>query len=98
VPSGFGSVWAQYTIRLAPGKRDPLAATLRAQGIPTAQYYPKPLHKQTAYEKFPIGAGGMKVSEAICHRVLALPMHPYLDGQTQTKIAGAVREFVGAGG
>jgi dTDP-4-amino-4,6-dideoxygalactose transaminase len=66
--------------------------------VPTAQYYPKPLHKQTAYEAFPIGAGGMKVSETIAHRVLALPMHPYLDGQTQTKIAGAVREFVKAGG
>ena len=78
--------------------RDALAAHLREAGIPTAQYYPKPLHKQTAYESFPVGAGGLKVSEAIAHRVLALPMHPYLDGQTQTKIANAIRDFAKAGG
>ena len=75
-----------------------MAAHLRTAEIPTAQYYPKPLHKQTAYESFPVGAGGLKVSEAISHCVLALPMHPYLDGQTQTRIAAAVREFVKAGG
>src|SRR4030095_11110693 len=54
VPAAFGSVWAQYTIRLPGGRRDPLAATLRAQGIPTAQYYPKPTHRQTAYLHYPL--------------------------------------------
>jgi dTDP-4-amino-4,6-dideoxygalactose transaminase len=96
VIEGGVSTWAQYVIE-APD-RDGLAAHLRANDIPTAQYYPKPLHKQTAYESFPIGAGGLKVSEDICHRVLALPMHPYLDGQTQTKITNAIREFAKAGG
>src|SRR5262245_57915879 len=96
VIEGGVSTWAQYVIE--SDNRDALAAHLREAGVPTAQYYPKPLHKQTAYESFPIGAGGMKVSETIARRVLALPMHPYLDGQTQTKIAGAVREFVKAGG
>ena len=46
----------------------------------------------------PLGAGGMKVSETICHRVLALPMHPYLDEATQAKIADSVRGFAKAGG
>jgi dTDP-4-amino-4,6-dideoxygalactose transaminase len=96
VIDGGVSTWAQYVIEA--DDRDGLAAHLREAGVPTAQYYPKPLHKQTAYESFPVGAGGMKVSETICHRVLALPMHPYLDGQTQTRIAGAVRDFVNAGG
>ena len=96
VIEGGVSTWAQYVIEHE--KRDALAAHLREAGVPTAQYYPKPLHKQTAYEGFPVGAGGLKVSEDIAHRVLALPMHPYLDGQTQTKIAGAIREFVTAGG
>jgi dTDP-4-amino-4,6-dideoxygalactose transaminase len=96
VIEGGVSTWAQYVIEHE--KRDALAAHLREAGVPTAQYYPKPLHKQTAYESFPIGAGGLKVSEDIAHRVLALPMHPYLDGQTQTKIANAIREFVTAGG
>ena len=93
---GGVSTWAQYVIEA--DNRDALAAHLREAGIPTAQYYPKPLHKQTAYENFPIGAGGLPVSERIAHRVLALPMHPYLDGQTQTKITNAIRDFVKAGG
>jgi dTDP-4-amino-4,6-dideoxygalactose transaminase len=96
VIAGGVSTWAQYVIEA--DDRDGLAAHLREAGVPTAQYYPKPLHKQTAYAEFPLGAGGMKVTETICHRVLALPMHPYLDGQTQTRIANAIREFVKAGG
>jgi dTDP-4-amino-4,6-dideoxygalactose transaminase len=95
VIEGGVSTWAQYVIEA--DDRDGLAAYLRNAEIPTAQYYPKPLHRQTAYENFPVGAGGMKVSESICHRVLALPMHPYLDGQTQTRIANAVRAFSKAG-
>jgi dTDP-4-amino-4,6-dideoxygalactose transaminase len=43
---GSSSVWAQYTIRLAPGRRDALAAALKSQGIPTAIHYPVPLHRQ----------------------------------------------------
>ena len=95
VIEGGVSTWAQYVIEAED--RDGLAAHLREAGVPTAQYYPKALHAQQAYKHFPVGAGGMKVSEDVCKRVLALPMHPYLDGQTQTKIAGAVREFAKAG-
>jgi UDP-2-acetamido-2-deoxy-ribo-hexuluronate aminotransferase len=95
VIEGGVSTWAQYVIEA--DNRDALAAHLREAGIPTAQYYPKPLHKQTAYESFPIGAGGLPVSERIAHRVLALPMHPYLDGQTQTTITNAIRTFAKAG-
>jgi len=53
VPDGYTSVWAQYTIRLEAGRRDGLAAALKAEGIPTAIYYPKPLHRQTAYQHYP---------------------------------------------
>ncbi|QGZ96512.1 DegT/DnrJ/EryC1/StrS family aminotransferase [Terricaulis silvestris] len=95
VIEGGVSTWAQYVIEA--DDRDGLAANLRETGIPTAQYYPKPLHKQTAYENYPVGAGGLNVSETIAHRVLALPMHPYLDGQTQSKITNAIRDFVKAG-
>jgi len=95
VIEGGVSTWAQYVVEAED--RDGLAAHLREAGVPTAQYYPKPLHMQTAYENFPVGAGGLAVSEDIRTRVLALPMHPYLDGQTQTKIASAIRDFVKAG-
>jgi len=92
VPSGFGSVWAQYTIRVPAEKRDPLAAALRAQGIPTAQYYPKPTHRQTAYRDYPVAEGGLPVTEVLAGEVISLPMHAYLDEPTQDRIVAAVRD------
>ena len=91
VPEGYESVWAQYTIRLAPGKRDGLARALQAEGIPTAIYYAKPLHKQTAYRDFPVAAAGLSVSERLADEVISLPMHAYLDEVTQDRIVDAVK-------
>ena len=85
------SVWAQYTIRLPDGGRDEMAATLKAQGIPTAIYYPKSLHQQTAYRDFPVATGGLPVSERLSGEVISLPMHAYLDEPTQERIIKAVR-------
>ena len=85
------SVWAQYTIRLAPGRRDALAAALKGQGIPTAIYYAKPLHHQAAYRGFPVGAGGVPVSERLAEEVISLPMHAYLDQQVQDRMVAAVQ-------
>jgi dTDP-4-amino-4,6-dideoxygalactose transaminase len=85
------SVWAQYTIRLAPGRRDALAAALKAEGIPTAIYYTRPLHRQPAYRDFPVADGGLPVSERLAEEVISLPMHAYLDRPTQDRIIGAVR-------
>lgn len=77
-PRGEGSLsaWAQYTIRVA--NRDRVAARLKEKNIPTAVYYPKPLHLQTAYVEFGRGPGSAPISEALCSEVLSLPMHPYL--------------------
>jgi dTDP-4-amino-4,6-dideoxygalactose transaminase len=91
VGEGMTSVWAQYTIRLAPGRRDALAAALKAQGIPTAIHYPKPVHKQQAYRRFPVVDGGLPVSERLAEEVISLPMHAYLDESTQDRIVEAVR-------
>lgn len=91
VLAGCTSVWAQYTLRLSPGRRDDLAARLRAQGIPTAIYYPKPLHRQTAYARYPSSGNGLPISDRLAEEVISLPMHPYLDEATQERIVGAVR-------
>ena len=91
VPDGMTSVWAQYTIRLKPGVRDGLAAALKAQGIPTAIYYPKPLHRQEAYKHFPVADDGMPVTDQLADEVISLPMHAYLDEATQDRIIEAVR-------
>jgi dTDP-4-amino-4,6-dideoxygalactose transaminase len=91
VQPGLTSVWAQYTIRLPGRDRDKIAAKLKAQGVPTAIYYPKPLHQQTAYRDYPTAGNGLPVSDRLAHEVLSLPMHPYLDEQTQDRIVKAVR-------
>ena len=85
------SVWAQYTIGLAPGRRDAVAAALKAHGIPTAIYYAKPLHRQAAYRGFPVADGGAPVSERLAGEVISLPMHAYLDQPVQDRIIAAVR-------
>ena len=96
VPNGYTSVWAQYTIRLKPGMRDKLAVALKAEGIPTAIYYPKSLHQQTAYKHFPVADGGLPVSERLSEEVISLPMHPYLEAPVQERIIDAVKRALKA--
>ncbi len=91
VPAGYVSVWAQYTVRLPAGRREAFAASLKAEGIPTAVYYPIPLHRQQAYKHYPVGEGGVAVSERLAGEVISLPMHAYLDAATQDRIIGSVR-------
>jgi tetratricopeptide (TPR) repeat protein len=95
IPDGMTSVWAQYTIRLKPGQREQLAPALKDRGIPTAIYYPKPVHRQEAYRSFPVVDGGLPVSDALAAEVISLPMHPYLDEPTQDRIISAVRNALG---
>jgi dTDP-4-amino-4,6-dideoxygalactose transaminase len=84
-------VWAQYTIRLEAGRRDELAAALKAEGIPTAIYYPRPLHRQTAYQHYPYADSGLAVSDRLAQEVISLPMHAYLDEPTQDRVIDAVQ-------
>jgi dTDP-4-amino-4,6-dideoxygalactose transaminase len=68
---GASSVWAQYTIRLPSGRRDPLAAALKSQGIPTAVHYRTPVHRQEPYRRFPIAQRGAPVSERLAEEVIS---------------------------
>jgi dTDP-4-amino-4,6-dideoxygalactose transaminase len=97
VASGCTSIWAQYTIRLPSGTdRDAFAAALKAQGVPTAIYYAKSMHQQTAYRDFPVVEGGLPVSESLSSDVISLPMHAYLDEPTQERVIKAVRGALSA--
>ena len=82
------SVYAQYTI--VCDERDALAKALGREGIPTAVHYPVALHQQPAYAALFEGED-YPVSEALARGVLSLPMHPYLDEGTQTRIAQTMR-------
>ena len=88
--SGAQSAWAQYTI--LHDDRDALAAALKASGIPTAVYYPRPMHLQSAYAAFSAGEGFLPVAEALCARVLSLPMHPDLAPEVVERICAALRD------
>lgn len=95
VPEGFSSSWAQYTITLPEvGQRDALQAALKAQGIPTMVYYPKPMHEQTAFEDVPFTKGSCPVTESLCKRVLALPMHPYLAEEDIVRISSNIKSSI----
>ncbi|PWJ82326.1 dTDP-4-amino-4,6-dideoxygalactose transaminase [Pseudaminobacter salicylatoxidans] len=88
---GAVPTWAQYTIEHED--RDGLAAHLKSQGIPTAVYYPIPVHQQPAYNCYPVGPGGLPVTENKASRVISLPMSPYLDDATQDAIVVAVKSY-----
>jgi UDP-2-acetamido-2-deoxy-ribo-hexuluronate aminotransferase len=93
VIAGGVSNWAQYTIEVLD--RDGLSAFARGLGVPTAAYYPMPIHTQAVYATYPKAPGGLPVTEAKAGLVVSLPMHPYLDHQSQDRVIDAVRAFVG---
>jgi dTDP-4-amino-4,6-dideoxygalactose transaminase len=92
VPRDLTSVWAQYTLRIRGFDRETFQSDLKAAGIPTAVYYPKPLHRQTAYKSYPVAGNGLPVSERLADEVVSLPMHPYLTEEVQDRIVRAVRD------
>ena len=88
---GATSSWAQYVIRLPHGTdRQAVQDRMKADGVPTAVYYPRPMHTQKPYARYPVAKGGLAVTEALAADVLALPMHPYLSQADQDKVADAL--------
>jgi UDP-2-acetamido-2-deoxy-ribo-hexuluronate aminotransferase len=87
IPPGMQSAWAQYSV-LADGRAE-VQACLKYEGIPTAVYYPKPLHLQTAFSSLCYQAGDFPISERTADRIFSLPMHPYLERQQVESIANA---------
>ncbi|MCX5820754.1 MAG: DegT/DnrJ/EryC1/StrS family aminotransferase [Deltaproteobacteria bacterium] len=88
IPEGCKSAWAQYSIIVRnSAERSGLMAKLKGAGIPTAVYYPKPLHRQTAFAGLDYREGDFPVSEDCARRIFSLPMHPYLAAGDQRRIA-----------
>jgi UDP-2-acetamido-2-deoxy-ribo-hexuluronate aminotransferase len=86
------SCWAQYSV--LADDRSAIMAKLKARNIPTAIYYPKPLHLQDAFAFLGHKKGDFPVTERIAERIFSLPMHPYLDEATQDYIVDAVKSGV----
>jgi dTDP-4-amino-4,6-dideoxygalactose transaminase len=91
VLDGATSVWAQFTVQISD--RDRVREALARADIPTAIYYPIPLHLSTAYGRFADGSD-LGVSERLSREVLSLPMHPYLSEGDQDRIVEAMATAV----
>ncbi len=90
IRQGNTSAWAQYSV-LHP-RRDEVIKKLRDNGIPTAVYYPIPLHLQEAFANLGYRQGDFPVAEKIAGEIFSLPMHPYLEPQAQEKIAEIIKQ------
>lgn len=89
---GKTSAWAQYSILV--DDRDRVCDELKEAGVPTAIYYPKPMHLQTAYREYGHGEGSLPVCEALSHRIFSLPMHAYMTDETGHAICDEVAAIV----
>ena len=95
VPEGFYSSWAQYTLQVENKEvRNGLQAALKALDIPTAIYYPIPMHRQTAFNYLNINDNICPVSDQLADTVISLPIHPYLTEKDQDMICEAVRNYL----
>lgn len=84
-------VFHQYTLRIeGDGRRDALQQQLKLNGVPSAIYYPLPVHQQPAYKYLGYQAGNFPVAEQLCQQVLSLPVHPALTEMQQTCISEQV--------
>ena len=91
VPPGRLSVWAQYSILSKDeDHRSAIQSQLKRKEIPTAIYYPKPLHLQNAFNYLGYKEGDFPVSEFASHRIVSLPMHPYLEFEAQKRIVKVI--------
>ena len=91
IPQGSLSAWAQYSILATDEQqRTEIQHNLKEAGIPTAIYYPKPLHMQSAFSSLGYKKGDFPVSEDCAQRIFSLPMHPYLMEEDQKKIADVI--------
>lgn len=90
IPENFYSSWAQYTIQLEDrATRDKLQSELKAAGIPSMVYYPKPMHRQEAFAGYEYDDADFPNTIKLCDTVLSLPMHPYL-GDEDSKIVSDI--------
>ena len=95
VSDGCLSVWAQYTVKLPEGAdRAGIQARMKDEGVPSAVYYIKPLHRQAAYAHHGVSGGALPVTDALSECVMSLPMHPYLDEATIERIAEVLKKAV----
>lgn len=86
VPAGYKSAWAQYSIRPKNGNRDYYLKLLKNNNIPSAIYYPKPLHLQKVFSKLDFGEKELPKSEKVSRYIVSIPFSPFLGEHEQRMI------------
>lgn len=92
VPENCTSAWAQYSV-LAED-RNLIQKALREAEIPSAIYYPLPLHLQKAFAHLEYKSGDMPVSEDCAARIFSLPMHPYMQDEQIEEVCSVIKDAV----
>ena len=92
VPEGYQNAWAVYTLKATnKDERERVRRYLNGAGVPTAIYYPQPLHVQAAFTDRPsLCPDECPVAKDLCERVFSLPFHPYMDEKTIGLVVDAV--------
>ncbi len=96
IKDGYFSSWAQYTIQLSRDQsRQKLQDALKSEGIPTAVYYQKPMHKQAAFSNYIYKEDEYPITNELCTHVLSLPFHPYMELEEAEIVVSKVKECLG---
>ena len=89
------SSWAQFTIQLPLScNREKFQSLMKEKQIPTAIYYPIPIHCQAPYKNFPVSPDNLKNTMKLSNCVISLPMHPYLSPKNIDYISSTVDEII----
>lgn len=95
IKDGFYSSWAQYTIQLSDKEaRDGLQVYMKEQGIPSAVYYQKPMHRQGAFVQNHYDDDDYPVTNRLSETVLSLPFHPYMREEEIILIANMIKQYL----
>lgn len=79
VRKGFSSSFGYYTLKAkSTEERTEAMNALKAAGVPSMIYYPKPLHLQKAFAGLGYRKGDLPVAEKLADTVFSLPMHGYI--------------------
>lgn len=98
IKEDYLSSWAQYTIQLPTSEiRDGLQVYLKENGIPSMVYYPKPMHKQLAFQNVMGQERRYPVTEKLCETVLSLPIHPYITEEEQICVVQTIKQYFNKG-
>ena len=86
-------VFHQYTLKIDAQERDSFRKHLSARGVPTAIYYPLPVHLQEGYKHYGYKKGELPVSEDLCNQVISIPIHTQMKEEDLDYICSSIESF-----